>query len=70
MTGSTPSGAYHIPTVMTDSRGGWTRFWIPVITAALVAALGLAMVAVTTPDSESNATPGSPAAAEPADTTG
>jgi hypothetical protein len=64
MTGSTPSDAYHIPTVLPAQRGGWSRFWIPVITAALVVALGFLMVAATTTDDEPNPVGGPEAAAE------
>jgi len=61
MTGSTPSDAYHIPTVLAGGTGGWSRVWIPVITAAIVVALGFLMVAATT-DRDSNP-PMQPAAA-------
>jgi hypothetical protein len=50
MTGSTPSDAYHIPTVLAGGGRGWTRVWIPVITAALVIALGALLVAATADD--------------------
>ena len=53
MTGSTPSDAYHIPTVLAGGTGGWSRVWIPVVTAALVLALGFLLVAATTMDRDS-----------------
>lgn len=57
MTGSTPSGAYHIPTVLEGSDRGWSRVWVPVVTAAIVLALGFLMVAATKLNGEANAVP-------------
>jgi hypothetical protein len=65
MTGSTPSDAYHIPTVLAGSTGGWSRVWIPVVTAAIVVALGFLMIAVTT-DRDSTDMTSPPSAVEAA----
>jgi hypothetical protein len=63
MTGSTPSDAYHIPTVLAGGAGGWSKVWIPVVTAAIVVALGFLLVAATT-DRDSNDMTPPPAAVE------
>jgi hypothetical protein len=62
MTGSTPSDAYHIPTVLAGGSVGWSRVWIPVVTAAIVMALGFLMVVATTDSDPTPLTQPAPAA--------
>ena len=64
MTGSPTSGAYHIPTVLEGSNRGWSSVVIPIVTAAIVVALGFLMIAVTTSGDESNVNSFPAAAAE------
>lgn len=63
MTGSSPSGAYHIATVLPSTGAASTRFWVPLITAGLVLLLGLLLMVATGSRVDEPAPAGAPSAA-------